>query len=357
MAIEKLSLQHFRNLQCLELQPSPVINVIFGHNGAGKTSLIEAIYYLGMGRSFRTRKINNIVQKGEKEFFLFAQTLTNHIGMERKASGLLRFKVDDEDIKSVSQLAKHLPLQLINPDVYQLLNEGPKFRREFIDWGLFHVEHNFFSVWKEYHRIIKHRNLSIKLKASKEEIESWNSGLIKAALTLNQHRKDYVEQWLPCFIKILNKVLDIQGLTIEYYQGWEKEKDLRQQLEEDYHEDRRYGFTQLGPHRADLHIYINGYLAKDILSRGQQKLFAYAMRLAQGILLKQQSKINCIYLIDDLPAELDVQRQRELFQIMLDLKAQIFVTAIDFGSVTMLAEQVDSKMFHVEHGKLVGKKL
>lgn len=350
MSIAKLSLQHFRNLQMLELTPSPSVNIIFGENGAGKTSLLEAIYYLGMGRSFRTRKSNNIVQKGKKEFILFAKTASNQIGMERQASGLLRFKVDDEDIHSVSQLAKHLPLQLINPDVYQLLNEGPKFRREFIDWGVFHVEHQFFLAWKEYHRIVKHRNLAIKLKAPKEEVQSWDPGLVKAGLALTKHREDYVKQWLPCFLDILAKILDTKGLSIEYYPGWAAGKDFLTQISEAYPEDRRYGFTSFGPHRADLLITIENGLAKDILSRGQQKLFAYAMRLAQGILLKEQSSLKCIYLIDDLPAELDENKREALFKVLLDLNAQIFVSTIDVDSVNMLQQQAESKVFHVEHG-------
>ncbi|MEM9103912.1 MAG: DNA replication/repair protein RecF [Pseudomonadota bacterium] len=355
MTISRLEISHFRNLQPLILDPSEKINIIFGDNGAGKTSLLEAIYYLGMGRSFRTHHSKNIIQTGQDKFLIFIKKDHYTIGMERCRDGRLVFKVADDDVDSISQLAKLLPLQLINPDVYQLLNEGPKFRREFIDWGVFHVEHPFFSTWKEFHRIIKHRNLAIKMRAPKDEIQSWDQGLAKASENLSVMRSHYIQEFKPYLLSILDKIIKIDDLSISYNRGWPKDKAYLDQLEQAYLQDCDYGFTRYGPHRADLTITINGYPAKDMLSRGQQKLFVYAMRLAQGLLLKEKSDINCTYLIDDLPAELDESKRKALFTILLAMEAQIFISSIDLSSVNGLINATDNKVFHVEHGTVTEK--
>lgn len=350
MPIETLELSQFRNIKASKLAFSPKMNLIYGNNGDGKTSLLEAIHYLSLGKSFRTHLIARIVQQGCEAFSIFGNVAGVPIGVQRDLDGGCQLRMSGEDVKSIAEIAQRIPIQLINPEAYRLLNEGPKFRREFMDWGLFHVEHQFFPFWRKMQRALKQRNLALKMRAPKEEIALWDTSFVENALKIDDLRRVYIDTFRPIFIETLEKLIEINGLEVLYKRGWPKDQDLAPLLDSTFYQDLRTGHTQYGPHRADLQINIDGVPAKDILSRGQQKIFVYAMRLAQGIALKRQSGKACTYLIDDLPAELDDGKKAALFDILQALDEQTFITAIDLESLEALTGDESAAMFHVERG-------
>ena len=351
MNIERLSIRHFRNLTSLDLTLSPHFNLLFGQNGAGKTSIIEAIHYLGLNKSFRSHLNNRIIQHGQEQFTLFAQSSTHKIGIER-ASKSVRLRLNEETLSSVAPIVKALPLLVIHAHTYELLESGPENRRQFLDWGVFHVEHGFFPVWKRYMTALSQRNRALREQRNALEVTAWNKELIEAAKMIDQSRKGYLTSFLTHFLPLLHTLLPIEHLELTYYQGWGREKSYADVLSGSYNQDCALGYTQFGPHRADLRISIDKIPAKDVLSRGQLKLFVTSMRLAQAELMKNELSVSPLLLIDDLPSELDENKRTLLCSILKALKSQIFITCVDKNLVFPLIQQHSHKVFHVEQGGL-----
>ena len=201
MILSQLELCQVRNLAEAKLTPSPGVNLIYGANASGKTSLLEAIHILSTSRSFRSLHILHIIQR-EKDYLrvigkvLDAKQKEISLGIERdKESTQLRLA--GEVVKTASRLASMLPVQIINPDVHKLLEQGPKYRRQFLDWGVFHVEQSFHSIWTEYNRILKQRNAALRSGMKPADIQAWDKGLVENALKITQLRSKYIETILP----------------------------------------------------------------------------------------------------------------------------------------------------------------
>lgn len=351
MNIEQLSIRHFRNLTSIDLTLSPHFNLLFGQNGAGKTSIIEAIHYIGLNKSFRSHLNNRIIQHGQEQFTLFAQSSTHKIGIERTSKSV-RLRLNEETLSSIAPVVKALPLLVIHAHTHELLENGPETRRQFLDWGVFHVEHSFFQVWKRYMGALSQRNRALREQRSALEVTAWNKELIEAAKMIDQARKEYLTSFSAHFPPLLHTLLPIEHLELNYYQGWGREKSYEETLAANYNQDCALGYTQFGPHRADLRISIDKIPAKDVLSRGQLKLFVTSMRLAQAKLLKNQGLTQPILLIDDLPAELDREKRIQLCTLLKTLETQIFITSVDKNLIFPHIQSHFHKVFHVEQGNL-----
>jgi len=354
MVIESLMLQGLRNLTPVSITPSPDINVIYGMNGSGKTSLLEAIYYLAYCKSFRTHKQKNLIQHGQDSLTAFCKLPNRQLGIERNVKGERRIKLNGEWLQSAAELASILPVQLLDPTMFRLLEGSPQLRREYIDWGVFHVEQNFINVWRDFKRAHQTRNALLRSGgASESERQIWHQTLAGLANQINGMRMSYMESLLPVFnryMELLNPDLDI---SLAFYQGWGKDRDYLELLEESWPSDLKQGFTQLGPQRADLRVKAKGMPAMEVLSRGQQKMVVCALKLAQAELYQQASGSPCIFLVDDLSAELDISHRKALCTLLESLKCQVFVTAVEDTQMTdcwSVSSQI--KKFHVEHGTL-----
>lgn len=352
MSIQTLKVSHFRNLSAVQLEPCPSFNFIYGNNGSGKTSLLEAIYLLSLGRSFRTHLSHRLIQRDCEHLIVHASlSLSTQIGVEKHSDGKTRIRVDGENKYSAAELARRLPLLLINPDVYKILEGGPKDRRRFLDWGVFHVEPEFLTCWQRAQKVIKQRNTLLRFNGSQQEILLWDRELCDVAMQLDRMREDYFLQFKKVFVDVLALLLD-EPVSIRYYRGWPKEKSLEEALKDTLLRDKSLGYTQCGPHRADIKLLCNNISVADVLSRGQQKVLGCALQLAQGKLLKEIRDKHCIYLIDDLAAELDPQKREVLMEALVQLNSQVFITAIEESTVNELSHFSSNKMFHVEHGVL-----
>ncbi|SUC45202.1 DNA replication and repair protein recF [Providencia stuartii] len=242
-------------------------------------------------------------------------------------------------------------MQLITPEGFTLLNGGPKYRRAFIDWGCFHNEPLFFSVWSDLKRLLKQRNAALRQVSRYEQIRHWDQQLAPLAEQISQWRSEYIagiaenieqtcQQFLPEFV-----------LSVSFQRGWDKEIDYSELLERQFERDKMLTYTASGPHKADLRIRANGTPVEDMLSRGQLKLLMCALRLAQGEFFTQQSGQRCLYLLDDFASELDSGRRQLLAARLKATQAQVFVSAITPEQVKDMID-VNSKMFSVEHGKI-----
>ncbi|MGV8842106.1 MAG: DNA replication/repair protein RecF [Pseudomonas sp.] len=359
MSLSRITLTAVRNLHPVTLLPSPRINILSGANGSGKTSLLEAIHLLGLARSFRSPRLNPLIQYEQLACTVFGQVELSQgghssLGVLRNRQGDLQIRIDGQNARSAAQLAETLPLQLINPDSFRLLEGAPKIRRQFLDWGVFHVEPRFLPAWQRLQKALRQRNSWLRHGTLEPASQAaWDRELCLASDEIDHYRRAYIQALKPVFERTLNELVLLDGLTLSYYRGWDKDRALSQVLSTSLLRDQQLGHTQAGPQRADLRLRLGAHNAAEILSRGQQKLVISALRIAQGHLVSQVRRGQCIYLVDDLPSELDQQHRRALCRLLEELNCQVFITCVD-PEVLNDAWCTDTPvaMFHVEQGRI-----
>lgn len=352
----ELQLQHFRNLKSYKLTFGPRLNLIVGDNAAGKTSLIEAVWALSSGRSFRTAKPQQLIQHDTSELTLFAKVEQQHqvhaIGLSRSEEKVF-IKVDGEAIQTQAELASKLPVQLLTPESHRLLEEGPKARRQYLDWGCFHQSQPFINAWRHYQRALKQRNHGLKSRLPKEQIELWNAQLIETAHAIDQIREKYVEDLSPYLTEFCQALMPELTVLPEchFRTGWSKSAGtFAQALASNFPKDLQQGHTQYGCHRADIKFRFDGQDALMKLSRGQQKLFVCALLLAQASLYEKTANEAVIMLIDDLPAELDAHHRETLLKLLQALDIQHILTSTDKALIPLL-DADNAKVWQLENGQ------
>ncbi len=357
MPLDRLVFNGLRNLQPIDFKPCSRVNLIVGENGSGKTSLLEGIHILGMGRSFRTRNMRHAIAHEADGLVLHGRLVGDPpipFGIRRlRSESELEIRLAGERDVRLSRLVENLPLQLINPDAFRLLEGSPAGRREFLDWGVFHVKHDFLEAWQRSRRALKHRNALLRHgRMDDASLSAWELELAHWGERIDALRSAWVEAFLPVFEETLAGLLPLEGLRLRYSRGWDRRRALGELLRQGRDVDRQMGFTQQGPQRADLAIRMGRRPAVEVLSRGQQKLVVSALKLAQGRLLEASTGRRCIYLIDDLPAELDSAHRRLFCRWLENMHCQVFITSIDHDPLADLW-QTDTpvSMFHVKRAR------
>ena len=340
----------FRCLESVSLDPDPHLNLIAGQNASGKTSLLEAIYYLGRGRSFRASGNRELIRTGDKQFTLFGEIFgkdqTHKAGIEVE-SGARRIRVDGEDATG-ADLAAILPVQAIDPEIHNLVQGGPEFRRRFLDWGVFHVKHSFLAAWRRYQQALRQRNAALRTGEPDSAVMAWDAEIADSGEVVAALREGFLDSYLPLLSSIIIEKIPFESKCF-YRRGWKDDLTLREALDESRARDRAMGSTQVGPHRADLSLEVHDRRARYRVSRGQQKLLAATMVLAQIQLIAEQGVSDLVLLVDDPAAELDRDNRRRLFDLLQDVPAQMFVTALEAEDLPWTSA---GRMFHVEHGCL-----
>jgi len=330
VALGRLQVTDFRCLQSAELHLDPHFTLISGPNASGKTSVLEAIYVLGRGRSFRTRRLEHLIRHGAERFVVFGEvdTLTRGVplGVEGSRTGM-RARIDGDKPPSLAELALFLPVQIIDPEVHRLIEEGPSRRRRFVDWGVFHVEQSFVGHWQRYQQVLKQRNAALKNHQPRAVTAVWDSDLVRSGDLLTAARARYVATLSPFAERIAHHLLGME-LSLSYRTGWTKDLSLKDALEQSWTHDQETGATQVGPHRAELGIRLNGAPVKDRISRGQQKLLAAALLIAQIKLFPDDSPVQPTLLLDDPAAELDDAHLGSLIGEVSSQAVQLIVTTL-----------------------------
>jgi DNA replication and repair protein RecF len=353
MSLQGLGLRDFRCIATADLELHGRCNVISGQNASGKTSLLEAIFFLGRGRSFRTARNETLIRKGSHELTLTGRVLRagrnqpvgirfGREGMEARAGG--------ERLSSLAELAGVMPVQAIDPEVHRLIEEGPQERRRYLDWGVFHVEPNFVDHWRRYQRALRQRNAALRAGQPPTVVRAWNPELVEAGEKVAEFRRHYLELLRPHVAAVGGRLLGLP-LDLNLNRGWAGDLSLAEALEAAWSRDAERAVTHVGPHRADLSVRVAGELARDRVSRGQQKLTAASMLLGQLRCDAEQGSEVAALLVDDPAAELDSGNLEKLLREVLDLPAQLFVTALDAENPSIRALPA-GHMFHVEHGVL-----
>lgn len=361
-ALARLELSNLRNIESADLELVEGFNLFFGDNGSGKTSVLEALHLLALGRSFRSQLQKSLVREGCSEATVFAQTQEGlALGILRPLRGAQSLRIGGRKAEGLAELSHCLPLQLINSETFQILEGSPSERRRFLDWGVFHVEQFFFSNWRRARLALQSRNTLLRQGATASEIEPWTLELVRSAEQMDIQRRQYMDK-LKALLEPQLASLGVWDpdlrLEIDYLRGWKEDQGLYEQIQEDLARDRRYGHTSSGPHRADLRFRLGSADAAELLSRGQLKLLICALKIAQGRLLEQEQGRRCIYLIDDLPAELDADNRARVCNLLKERQAQVFLTSIE--RETLAKELLEgsgaapskNKLFHVKRGKI-----
>ncbi len=349
--IRRFKVSNFRCLESTDVELSPEFNLVYGANASGKTSFLEALAYLGRGKSFRGATTANLVRHGQKEFVLFGETendaRVHRLGVRNSNEGL-EVRVDGSADGGVAALAEALPLQVIDPEIHNLVAGGPEQRRRFVDWLAFHVEHDHLGTWRRFRRALKQRNAALREKASSAAIRSWNKEFVELSMLLDASRQRALDAAMDCLLEYGSALLGTD-LGFDYQQGWVRDRSLEAVLEEGQERDLQQGATQSGPHRADLKIRYDERQARKLVSRGQQKLLASAMILAATETAQAALERPLLLLLDDPAAELDAESLGRLMEAVAALGCQVVATGLERSSLEIPS---GARVFHVEHGIL-----
>lgn len=354
MALAELTVQDLRCIEYAELTIGQGTTLVYGANGAGKTSILEAIYLLGRGRSFRTRLNERLVRHGQGISRVVGKAThalgTHQLGVEVKKGGDQRTstsgRLNGANIRSLSELALAFPTQIIDPDAHKLIEESATRRRRWLDWAVFHVEPGFAGAWSRYQRALLQRNAA--LKSGGTPISAWDEELAREGELLTSSRERVLTALLPYWRDMIEELVGLD-ISLGFSAGWDRSGSLADSLAAHLSRDRDRRTTTVGPHRADIQVRVKGRAAREVLSRGQQKLAAVALSLCQLEFLQAEHDLRPTVLLDDPSAELDQSRLERFIGRVRRLNTQIIVTALE-KDFRLFGEP--ETLFHVEHGRV-----
>jgi DNA replication and repair protein RecF len=349
MTLAELALENLRCIHRAELTLAPGSNLIRGENASGKTSLLEGIYILGRGRSFRTRNSERLIRHDQELLRAKgriegppAQSITVEVPRRQPT----RAQVAGAPVGSLAALAQTFPVQVIEPGIHRLVEEGSPRRRRWLDWAVFHVEPAFVEIWQGYMRSVRQRNAA--LRGPPDVARAWDSELVRRGEAITASRRRLLEHLKPFWSETVRALAGLDA-DLRYTPGWPQQSTLADALDASWGRDCASGVTHAGPHRADIQIQIEGRAAREVLSRGQQKLLATAMILSQLKMLRETTGVVPTLLLDDPAAELDPDRLSRFVAQVKALDCQLVLTSLEpsmepFGPA--------DRVFHVEHGRV-----
>lgn len=353
MRVEKLRIQALRCLDDVALEPGPGINVFVGANGAGKSSLLEAVFLLSHGRSFRAGARDALLQRGAGALAIYAELVRGdsrhwRVGLGREGQHWLA-RLDGQSVP-ISQLVRECAVVSFDPGSHALIAAGAEERRHFLDWGVFHVEHDFLGLWRRYQRALKQRNSLLRTgEAAGSLYLPWEQELDDTARAITGWRETYLEQLLVGVAKYAGHLLpELGSAALRYRRGWGEALSLGEALATQRSRDIARGHTTQGAHRADWTVSYEHAPLREHLSRGQEKLTAVACLLAQAELFARHAGEWPIVCVDDLASELDAKHQDALIAQLRDACAQVLIS----GTACPASLRSDARLFHVEQGRV-----
>ena len=354
MKINRIHIQNLRIIRDSVLEPASGVNIIHGDNGAGKTSILEAIYLLGQGKSFRHSDSGPLIRKGEEAALVVADLQTSaggesKLGIKRSSRQFVARSAGQE-VSRRSELFRLLPLQLITPQSHELIERGPELRRRYLDFGLFHVEQSYHQVAMSYHRALKQRNSALRA-GDIRLARSFNEQLVLFANTVLHSRASILSEIEARLIEFLNGLEFPRGISLKLLQGWKQGLSLGDALQQSEQQDLKHGFTSAGVHRSQLKVLLESAPADKVLSRGQQKLLVYGLVLSLSRLMMEKTREPPLLLIDDLSAELDEKNSQKVLDYLQTIGMQLFITTLDYSRYQV---PDNTAVFHVEHGAILG---
>jgi len=375
MYVTRLDIRQLRRFDAVSLSPAPGLNLITGDNGAGKTSVLEALHLMAYGRSFRGRVRDGLIRTDASALEVFVEwqeprsplrlaggSKVEEAGLpylRRRKAGLRHTgqvwtgRLDGTAVAQLGELCAALAVVTFEPGSHALVSGGAETRRRYLDWGLFHVEPDFLSLWRRYARALKQRNALLKGRARDGQLDAWDIELAEAGEPLTRHRQRYLDALQPYFSALIADLAPALGVAeLSYQPGWRRDElSLSDALLLVRERDLVTGHTSVGPHRADWRFGFGGLPGREALSRGQAKLTALAALLAQAAHYAEAKGDWPVVALDDLASELDRNHQRRVLDQLVASGAQIFVTGTETPP-GLAAMNVEVRRFHVEHGEI-----
>lgn len=353
MIVERIDIGNVRNIDSARIEFDPRVNLLVGPNGAGKTSALEAIHLVVRGRSFRTTRPDRVIRHGEEQMAVGASLLDESVGRvrlgyARELRGRVELRRDGQLVRQTSRVASLLPIQLLLPDLPDLVFGAPAGRRQWLDWGVFHVKQDYARVLGGYLRALRHRNALLRA-ADLTTLPVWTDQVAELGEAVAQARRRYFERavvHVAASLATLDPNLDVEW---EYSPGWNADS-LAEVLGQQVDRDVKSGTTLSGPHRADVRITCGSESAAQVLSRGQGKAVASALRMGQARDLATAGK-RSLFLIDDLGAELDEEHNERYYRQLEDMDCQIVATSTEGAIGEFLMGTRGGRMFHVKQGR------
>ncbi len=345
--VSEIRLEAFRCFESVVIEPGPELNVIAGLNASGKTSLLEALFVLGRGTSFRSSKIDAAIRFGADQFTVFGslgQREAGRVGVAVSRSTGLSVRIDGRS-GTRAELVRRVPVQVLEPASHELISGPPSVRRQFLDWSVFHVEQLFLEAWQQYRRALQQRNAALKQHAN-EAAWAWDGTLISAGLVVDQCRRQLVRQMRDPVQRAGLALLDAE-IDLKYRPGWAEGSDFAAALIAARDRDQQMSSTTVGPHRADLILTVLERRARDTVSRGQEKLVVAALTLGQIAVVSEALAQPVILLVDEPGADLDRDHLGKLLSAIIAAPVQAFVTSLEPDPLVMPRS---GRLFHVEQG-------
>ena len=401
--IERLQISYLRNLTQVNLSPA-ACNVIIGANGSGKTSLLEAIFLLSRGKSFRHHQPKRYIQHHQDSTTVYAKLNDSRtLAIQKQADATTILRLNQTTVYNQSILTEQLPTLLIDPSTMDMLEQGSASRRQLLDWLVFHMKQGFHPQWVAYQRLLKQRNSLLKQRrhlthVQLAELRAWDKGLASHAALIHHYRETIFEAWQPYFSESIAQLLPAyaEQLSLSYNAGYDTSVAFDIQLNERLEQDLQLGYTRIGNHRADIHVHwrstglaqritdkkdasfevstevnepaklpVLKEQAANILSRGEKKLLITALRLSQLPLLlnvKSNSELSSsdaklratpVVLLDDITAELDERAIEILLATLAQLPCQVFMSSLTESILPMINEYwSEPKVFHMKQGEI-----
>lgn len=349
MILQSLRLNHFRNLADVKLELHPRCNVFVAGNGHGKTSILEAIYLLSRGQSFRTHITAPLIQF--ECFSLAIKAVTEGediLQVEKNVKGLTKIHHNEKRCQRLSDLTHMFPCQIFHQDLFQIIDSSSQIRRRLLDWGVFYAYPEYGKLFQDFKRVLLQRNSLLKQKGSTQALQIWNDTFVEISKKITTYRLQYLERLITVFNDYVGKIADL-NCQMSYFNGWDKhqQQSLSEVLLAQEAYDRKMMFTHSGPHHADLLFLTTHGKGKLEWSRGQQKMILIMLKLAQATLLERP----CMFLLDDFMAELDKAHIQDVYQQLKVTHGQLFLTALD-DSAKNEPFFADSRWFYLSHGQL-----
>lgn len=367
MILERLELTHIRNIRRADISFSPSFNILVGPNGAGKTALLESVHLLVRARSFRAGNLNSLITHGTDELLVRAQGQSNDVAitlaLQKKRHEPVRLRYNQADVRQVSTMAARVPIQVLLPNLADLVFGAPAIRRHWLDWGVFHHDNEYVSIFNEFRRCLRQRNAALR-HGERSAISVWTHRFAICADSIARKRESYLEAIRTPFSEALRELAPELNVTLELQPGWDLE-NTEEKLDKLYERELQYGYSQHGPHRADLRLRLQDMSgsqssrdAARVLSRGQGKCVASAMKLAQVALL-QQKGLETVFLLDDVAAELDLEHAHRFLRLLRATSAQMVATTVRgsaFSHSWRDSMDADDQLFNVDRGVIKGAK-
>ena len=357
--LHSLAIENLRNITLIRLAQLSQYNILYGANGSGKSSILEAIHLLVLNRSFRATLGTPLLRLGSNQGRIKASITTSQkngfeVEQLRKVNTVSHTYLNGDRV-SISAMTNVLPLQLLDTQYILRFVSTPEVRRRFVDWGAFYMHEDFLAQWRAMMRCLRNINTLLRRHSNfTSQLSPWISGFVSHAEQIDKWRNQYIEALLSFIHKLLDQLLPQYDIACHYASGWSQEQSLSQAIDNCLDKALAKGFLSVGPQLGDLKITVNKTNMQAFLSRGQQKMLVTALKLAQAAWFASFTQNSCIFLFDDLPAELDKEHCHRLTMMLKDIPCQFLLAATHIESFSDQGlKTLSPTMFHVKHGEVL----